>query len=109
MSSPCDWLVQIPDLPDAHESRTSHLAAHLEYNKPQVVAGKMVLSGPTLASQPALAGAPPAITGSLMCFRTGSEAELWEILNANPYAQLGVWDMPKAVVTPFKCAVRTAL
>lgn len=104
-----DWLVQIPDRPNAQQSRMTNLSAHLSHNKPQIAAGQLVLSGPTLAAQPRSAEELPAMTGSVLLFKAGSEEEVWEMVKDNPYAKVGVWDMERAVITPFRCAVRTGM
>ena len=104
-----DWLVHIPDQPNTLQSRMSNLNAHLDYNKPQVAAGRLVMSGPTLALHPENAAETPAMNGSVMVFRAGSEEEVWDIIKGNPYATTGVWDLERAAITPFKCAVRTGL
>lgn len=104
-----DYLVQIPDKPDAFASRMSHLTAHLDYNKPQIQADKLVLSGPTLAHQPKDAEDKPAMTGSVLMFKAGSEEEVWEMVRGNPYSREGVWNLDQATITLFKCAVRKAL
>ena len=109
MAGPFDWLVQIPDKPSAQESRMSHLKAHLEYNKPQIAAGQLVMSGPTLAAQPKSADEIPTVTGSVLLLRAGSEDEVLSMLRNNPYATEGVWDVDQAAITPFRCAVRTPL
>ena len=115
MSEPsCDWLVQIPDLPDAKENRMSNLSAHLEYNGPQIAARQLVMSGPTLAKKKdddndKDENKPPTITGSVLVFRAANEEGVWEMIKGNPYAKLGVWNLDKTTVTPFKCAVRTPL
>ncbi|MCJ1473384.1 hypothetical protein MMC13_002035 [Lambiella insularis] len=109
MTAQYDYLVQIPDHPNAQQHRMRHLSAHLSYNKPQIAAGQLVLSGPTLAAHPKSADEVPAMTGSVLLFRAGSEAEVWELVKENPYAKEGVWDVDGTVVTPFRCAVRTAL
>ncbi|MCJ1378976.1 hypothetical protein MMC17_002075 [Xylographa soralifera] len=109
MSGQYDWLVQIPDHPNAQSDRMSNLSAHLNYNKPLIVAGQMVLSGPTLSAQPKSENEIPKMTGSVMLLKTGSEEEVWEMVRENPYAKVRVWDLDKAVITPFRCAVRTAM
>ena len=105
-----DFLVQIPDKPNSLPHRLSNLPAHLAYNKPHVEAGKLVLTGPTLASHPpAQPQGPLPMTGTVTIFKAGSEEEVWEMVRGNPFATEGVWDMERASVTPFRCAVRVAM
>ncbi len=112
MSPQNDYLVQIPDHPSAHQNRTTHLSAHLNHSKPQIAAGQLVLSGPSLSSYPGEgegADGVPEPTGSIMVLRAGSEEQVWEMIRGNPYATEGVWDLGRAAITRFRCAVRTAL
>ena len=108
MSQLYDWLVQISDLPNALQKRMDNLQAHLSYNKPQIEAGTLVFSGPTLSSQPKSNEIPP-MTGTVMLLRASTEEEAWKLVKENPYATTGIWDMDKAVVTPFRCVVRKGM
>ncbi len=87
----------------------SNLPAHLQYNQPYIDSGSLVFTGPTLASQPAGPDEVPAMTGSVTLFKADSEDEVWEMVRGNPYAKCGVWDMEKATVTAFRCAVRKGM
>ena len=109
MTSQYDWLVQIPDYPNAQPHRISNLPAHLSYNKPLIVAGQMVLSGPTLSSQPKSADEVPDMNGSVMLLKASGEEEVWEMIRENPYAKVGVWDLDRVQITPMRCAVRTGM
>ncbi|KAI1085464.1 hypothetical protein F5B20DRAFT_5030 [Whalleya microplaca] len=109
MSQLNDFLVQIPDKPNALPSRMSNLAAHLSHNKIDIEAGRLVMAGPTLAQHPKTADEALPITGSAMLVKAGSESEVRQIIAANPYGKLGVWDLEKATVVPFRCVVRTPL
>ncbi|KAK0516284.1 hypothetical protein JMJ35_000887 [Cladonia borealis] len=109
MTQQYDWLVQVPDKPNALQTRMSNLASHLSYNKPHIEAGKLVFTGPTLSSQPKSADEVPAMTGTVTLFKAETEDEVWEMVKGNPFAEVGVWDLEKATVTPFRCAVRKAL
>lgn len=104
-----DWLVQIPDKPDALPLRMSNLADHLSYNKPHVDGGQLVFTGPTLAAQPKAADEVPQMTGTVTLFKARTEEEVWEMVRGNPFAKVGVWDMDHATVTPFRCAVRKGM
>lgn len=87
----------------------SNLPAHLSYNKPLIVAGQMVLSGPTLSSQPKSADEVPDMNGSVMLLKASGEEEVWEMIRENPYAKVGVWDLDRVQITPMRCAVRTGM
>ncbi|KAF2151289.1 hypothetical protein K461DRAFT_280082 [Myriangium duriaei CBS 260.36] len=65
------------------------------------------MGGPTLSSQPSShEDGLSKITGSIHVIKAASEEEVWELLRADPYAKLGIWDMDNAVVTPMKCFVQ---
>ena len=87
----------------------SNLSAHLNYNKAHIEGGSLVLTGPTLSSQPKSADEVPTMTGSVMLFKAGSEDEVWQMVKENPYAKVGIWDVGRATVTPFRSAVRKAM
>ncbi|KAI0010262.1 hypothetical protein F4779DRAFT_616838 [Xylariaceae sp. FL0662B] len=109
MSQLNDFLVQIPDRPNALSARMSNVAAHLSHNKVDIEAGRLVMAGPTLAHHPQTAEEAPPVTGSALLVRAGSESEVRRIIAENPYGKLGVWDLDKATVVPFRCMVRTPL
>ena len=67
------------------------------------------MSGPTLAAHSKSSDEMPTITGSMLLLRADSEEDVMQMVRENPYSKVGVWDLDKVVVTPFKCAVRTAL
>ena len=100
-----DYLVHLPSKATTRpDLRMTHLSAHLAYNNSLVDAGKLLLSGPTLASHEV-----PEITGSSMMFKAASKDEVWELVKANPYAQEGVWDLDAAEVWAFRCIVRKGM
>ncbi|KAK1768292.1 hypothetical protein QBC33DRAFT_536726 [Phialemonium atrogriseum] len=105
-----DWLVQLPDKPDVLTTRLAHVGEHLSHTRPYVDAGTIVVGGMTLSSQPKTPAAGPLpVTGSAMMFRTATEEEVWKILREDPFAKAGVWDLERATITPYKCAVRRPL
>lgn len=104
-----DYLVNIPDKPNAISGRMSHMSAHLEYNKPQAQADQLVLSGPMLDHEPKDAEDKPLMTGSVMVFKASSVEEVWDMVKGNPYSTEGVWDLERATVTLFKCMLRKPL
>lgn len=106
-----DWLVQIPDAgrDGVLQTRQEKLVAHLEHNRAHVEAGHVVMSGPVLAAHPRGPGEPLNITGSAMVWKAATEAQVRAWLREDPYAALGVWDLDRATVTAFHCAVRKPL
>ena len=51
----------------------------------------------------------PAMNGSVMLIKADTVEEVWEFLRSDEYTKQGAWDVEKATVVPFRCAVRTAL
>jgi len=44
-----------------------------------------------------------------MLIKADSEEEVHEWLKNDEYVKGGAWDLSKATIVPFRCAVRTAL
>ncbi|KAI5867885.1 hypothetical protein GGS23DRAFT_591695 [Durotheca rogersii] len=104
-----DFLVQIPDRPGVLATRVGNVPAHMERLKGLIEAGTIVMSGPTLAAHPADGEQGLPINGSALLIRATSEAEVRTVLAGDVYARLGVWDLERATVTPYLCAVRKPL
>ncbi|KAL4936287.1 hypothetical protein BDV06DRAFT_205344 [Aspergillus oleicola] len=82
--------------------------AHLSHLKTYVANGTIVFGGPTLAQHPKTPEDSLEIIGSVLMLRAGTEQEVRDIIEENPFVEAGVWNMGLAVVQPFKCGVRTA-
>ncbi|GAB7345479.1 hypothetical protein MBLNU457_3805t2 [Dothideomycetes sp. NU457] len=108
MAQKCEWLVILPDRPNALADRMKVRPDHLENLKPQIDAGFWVMGGATLDSPPQ-EGQGLAINGSVMMALASSKEEVLERVKTDVYATTGVWDMDKVQVIPFKSAVRKAL
>ena len=111
MSTLHEYLVQIPDFPGALQKRLRVRATHLENLKPYIEEGTVVFGGATLL-EPFYEGQgkkTPEMTGSVMLIKAGSENKLKEWLRNDPYTKGDVWDVENAKITPFRCAVRTAM
>jgi len=108
MSTKYEWLVQIPDHPSSLEKRLAVRAAHLEALKPNIDSGTVVFGGATLSKQPA-EGEVLDMTGSVMLIKAESEEKVREFLRGDAYTKGGAWDVDKAKIWPFRCAVRTAM
>jgi len=103
MASEAEWLVQVHDKPGVLQTRFQHGAEHMAYHQPSRDSGRLVFSGPTLKSHSAASGFPIDVTGSVLVFRlSGGEEEVREILENDPLAKAGVWDLETTTVTPFK-------
>lgn len=103
MADQVEWLVQIWDKPNVLKTRFQHGAEHMAYHQPNRDSGSLVFSGPTLKTHVVTPGSPMQVTGSVLVFRlTGGEQEVRKILEDDPLAKHGVWDLAGATVTPFK-------
>ncbi|KAJ5473363.1 hypothetical protein N7475_002929 [Penicillium sp. IBT 31633x] len=104
-----DYLVQVPIDPSALEAWASNRDAHLAHLKPYILEGTIVFGGPTLAAHPKTPEDSIEVRSSVLMFQNCTENEVREIIEKNPFVDIGVWDMEKLVVAPFKCGVRTAM
>jgi len=107
-TSQFEWLVQVPDKPNALQNRLKARPFHLENLKPRIDAGQVVFGGAMLSEQPAVDGTPDMI-GSVMLIKANTREEIMDLLKNDEYTKQGAWDVEKASITPFKCAVRTAM
>ncbi|KAE8156084.1 hypothetical protein BDV40DRAFT_293810 [Aspergillus tamarii] len=107
MSELYDWLVQIPVKASDMQAWTNARDAHLSHLKPYITDGTIVFAGPTLAAHPKGPEDKLEITSSVMMFRARTEEAVRAIISKNAFVEVGVWDMDRAVVAPFKCGVRT--
>lgn len=105
---PREWLVTVPDKPNALQKRLGARPDHLKNLKPDIDAGRVVFGGAILSKQPS-EGESPDMQGSVMLIRANSKEEVLERLKADEYTKQGAWDVENATITPFRCAVRTAL
>lgn len=103
-----EWLVTIPDHPNALSARLAARAAHLSNLKPRIAAGQVVFGGAMLSSQPEEGQTPP-MTGSVLLVKADTEQEVWDLIRGDEYVKQGAWDVEKATVVAFKSAVRSAL
>lgn len=102
MAAKFDWLVQLQDKPGVLATRFQHAAEHMAYHQPNRDAGVLVLSGPTLKEHP-VENSPMSVTGSVLVFRvSGGEQEVRQIVENDPLAKAGVWDVENVRITPFK-------
>ncbi|KAJ9607876.1 hypothetical protein H2200_007955 [Cladophialophora chaetospira] len=103
-----EWLVHIPDHPNALDKRLAVRPKHLENLKPKIDAGIVVFGGATLSKHPS-EGEGPDMTGSVMLIKANSEEEVKEFLENDAYTKGGAWNPKEAKIWPFRSAVRTAL
>jgi uncharacterized protein len=103
-----EWLVHIPDHPNALEKRLAVRPKHLADLKPKIDAGIVVFGGATLSRQPS-EGETPDMTGSFMLIKANTEEEVREFIANDQYTKGGAWNPKEAKIWPFRCAVRSAL
>ena len=101
-----EYLVQIPDFPNALEKRLAVRPQHLKDITPKVEAGKVVLGGAMLSKQPKQ-GEQPDMLGSCMIIKADSEEEVREMLENDIYAKGGAWDVKNMKIWPFKTALKS--
>ncbi|KNG85840.1 YCII-related domain protein [Aspergillus nomiae NRRL 13137] len=105
MSTKKEFICLVPDKPDALQKRLDVRGQHLEGVRPLVANGTVVCGGGTVDSHPG-PGETPSFNGSALIVLAESEAEVRELIAKDIYARSGVWDVEKAQVIPFMCAVR---
>lgn len=103
-----EWLVTIPDKPNALQQRLAVRPKHLEKIQPRVEVGQVVLGGATLSEQPAVDGTPE-MTGSVLIIKADTEEEVRALIEGDVYTKEGVWDFEKIQIKAFRSAIRTAM
>ncbi|KAF4964441.1 hypothetical protein FSARC_7627 [Fusarium sarcochroum] len=95
-----EWLIQIPDLPDAKERRVVAFPQHIQRVKTEDPQDFWVFGGAILKDR-AASGQPPVITGSAMMVLATSREEVLDRLKDDVLAKQRVWDLEKAQIHPF--------
>lgn len=47
--------------------------------------------------------------GNVVVVKGSTEEDVWELLRADPYAKLGVWDMDRTTIAPMKVGISKPL
>lgn len=105
-----DWYVRLPDKPDALQARRDNRPAHLDNITRQIKAGQITMRGDILLDT--LAGAGDEhdnVIGSVHAVKASNEEEVWQLVKADPYAKLGVWDLNRATVSSMKVGIMKPL
>ncbi|KAB8246912.1 hypothetical protein BDV35DRAFT_392592 [Aspergillus flavus] len=105
MSTKKEFICLVPDKPGSLQKRLEVRNQHLEGVKPLVQNGSIVCGGGTLDSHPAPGETPP-FNGSALIVVAENEAEVKALISNDIYTRSGVWDVEKAQIIPFMCAVR---
>lgn len=95
-----EYLVHIPDLPDALPKRLAARKAHIEGATPMIEAGRLPFFGITLAHHPA-AEEQPAMNGSIMVIKAENEKDVREFVMNDAYTKGGAWDAERMTIWPF--------
>lgn len=103
-----EYLVTVPDKPNALQQRLAARPKHLAELKPKMDRGQVVFGGANLSEQPK-GGETPAMIGSVLLVKADCEEDVWTMLREDPYTVGGAWDVDRATVAPFKCAIRLAM
>jgi len=103
-----EWLIMVPDHPNALDKRLGARQQHLKDVTPHHQAGAVPLGGAWLAEQPK-EGETPQMLGSALIVVAATKEEVIERLKNDIYTKSGVWDVDNAQIWPFKTAVRSSL
>ncbi|KAF2142300.1 uncharacterized protein K452DRAFT_227008 [Aplosporella prunicola CBS 121167] len=109
-----EWLVILPDQPDALDRRLAVRQEHLQtlLSPTHTPQDFWLLGGAFMdasAPFPPPDGETPKMAGSVMLALAESREEVLERLKADVYAREGVWEWEKVRIYPFKSAIRKAL
>ncbi|TGZ83161.1 YCII-related domain protein [Ascodesmis nigricans] len=108
MSAPkFEFLCILPDKEGVREKRLEIRPLHFAGLQKLVEEGFLTWGGAMLNTVPT--DDTLDFKGSALTAYASSKEELMEKLNSDPYAVHGVWDMEKAQIIPFKCALREPL
>ncbi|GAB7365245.1 hypothetical protein MBLNU230_g6329t2 [Neophaeotheca triangularis] len=89
-----EWIVILPDSPNALSKRMEVRPQHIANLKPSVDSGFTVMGG-ALLDEPIKEGESPKINGSIICASAESREEIMENLKKDIYWETGVWDASK--------------
>ncbi|KAK6518879.1 hypothetical protein TWF281_003570 [Arthrobotrys megalospora] len=103
-----EWLVILPDKPDAVERRLAVRADHLKVANERAAAG-IINFGGIMLHEHIKEGETPKFKGSIMLFSVETKEEVLEIIKGDKYVENDVWDLEKMEILPFKTALRKAL
>ncbi|KAA8896547.1 hypothetical protein FN846DRAFT_893268 [Sphaerosporella brunnea] len=106
-----EWLCILPDFPGVHEKRLEVRPLHFAGIQALVEEGFLTWGGAALNDLPSDANDAKTFSfhGSVLTVVGTRKEEVLAKLKEDPYAKAGVWDMEKAQIMPYKCAVREPL
>ncbi|KAK2739113.1 hypothetical protein FQN57_006679 [Myotisia sp. PD_48] len=102
------WIVIVPDHPGMLSKRKEVRDTHLSRLGPILDSGFLKMGGAVLDEHPA-EGEAPAMNGSALIVCAESAQEIRDTLSKDIYATSGVWNVEKAQITPFRCAISRPL
>ncbi|KAF3934674.1 hypothetical protein ABW20_dc0104386 [Dactylellina cionopaga] len=103
-----EWLVILPDHPDAVERRLEVRSKHLEAAGARAAAGVINFGG-IMLHEHLKEGEIPKFKGSIMMLKVETKEEVLEIIKGDKYVENNVWDLDKIEIYPFRTALRKAL
>ncbi|KAK6358869.1 hypothetical protein TWF696_000049 [Orbilia brochopaga] len=103
-----EWLVILPDKPDAVERRLAVRSEHLAAATARVKAGVINFGGIMLHDHP-VEGETPKFKGSIMLLQVPTKEDVVEIIKGDKYVENDVWDLDKMEIHPFRTALRKAV
>ncbi|KAH7358055.1 hypothetical protein B0T11DRAFT_340419 [Plectosphaerella cucumerina] len=102
-----EWLVVVPDKPGTLAKRLEVRPTHFANLKDKLDNGIYKMGGAVLDEVPETDDPNTfKFSGSTLVCIAESREEILGWLNADIYAETGVWDVEKAQIWPFKCAFR---
>lgn len=104
-----EWLITVPDHEGALQKRVEVRDTHLRNIRPLVQSGVLTLGGATLDAHPDTPGELPKMNGSVLILVADSTEQVLKMLRGDIYATSGVWNVDKAVIIPFRSAIREPL
>lgn len=105
-----EWLIVVPDFPDAQEKRLEVRPTHFAGLKPHLESGSLKMGGAILSEVPPDDEVTSLkFAGSTLIAIAESKEEIVTMLKNDVYAKEGVWDVEKAQMWPVKLAFRHTL
>ncbi|BFZ61554.1 hypothetical protein YB2330_002625 [Saitoella coloradoensis] len=93
-----EWIAILPDHPGNVDKRLQHRPEHLERSKQMHAEGTKNFGGAFFDKHP-VGDEKPSFKGSITVYEADTEEEVRKMVEQDPYAVNGVWDLSK-VKTP---------
>ncbi|EWC45860.1 hypothetical protein DRE_04867 [Drechslerella stenobrocha 248] len=103
-----EWLVILPDKPDAVDRRLAVRPQHLKAALARAEEGTINFGG-IMLHEHMVDGEKPKFKGSIMLLQVPTKEDVLEIIKSDIYVENDVWDLEKMEIHPFRSALRKAL